>query len=107
MTRRPFNASIWLHAQRDRVQSVELLTIGGYDVEMDFVRYLDLSGRDPYLLRCFAGMEPERAYNVTGAYWFEDGSFDIEIAGFVEIAPVELSEHSDGETLLMWDIFGT
>ena len=64
MTRRPFNASIWLHAQGERVQSVELLTIGGYDVEMDFVRHLDLSGRDPYLLRCFAGMEPERAYNV-------------------------------------------
>lgn len=106
MTKRPFNAGIWLHAFAGRVQSVELLTIGGYDVEMDFVRHLDLSGRDPYLLRCFAGMEPERAYNVAGAYWFEDGEFDIEITGYVEIAPVELTEQPDGEPLPMWDIFG-
>ncbi len=106
MTKRPFNASIWLHAQGESVQSVELLTIGGYDVEMDFVRYLDLSGRDPYLLRCFAGMGPERAYNVTGAYWFEDGSFDIEITGFVEVVPVEFAEQPDGYPLPMWDIFG-
>ena len=86
---RQFTATIWVHAHHRtrRAYQLDLFRIGGHDIDLDFVRYLDTHGTDPYVLERVAALRAETCYNVLGRYWFADGEYDLVLDAFVEVAP--------------------
>lgn len=99
----PFAAAIWIHGDSGAMMAhrVEVFSVSGYNVPMDFLLYL-AGGDDPYVLKRFDGLKVETLYNVLIRHWYEDRSFDFEIVSSVEIVIDEpVIEPS------LWDIFCT
>ncbi len=88
----PIKASVWIHRHIDTGQpfEVDLLSISGEQISVDFIRWFDAPKNNSYLLRVFAKLQPERCYSVLLAVspYFDDGyhgdDYEIELLSWVE-----------------------
>lgn len=83
-----FKATVWIHHnyQTGEPLAVELTTISGDAIELDFIRYMDSHTDDRYVMERFSQLKSETPYNVIGHYWYCDKEYDLQIDAYVEIA---------------------
>lgn len=91
-----FKATVWIHQnyQTGEPLAVELTTISGECIQMDFIRYMDAHAEDIYVIGRFNRLKAETAYNIIGCYWYCDNEYDLQIDAYVEIVVDEDELHA-------------
>lgn len=98
-----FGATVWVHGSKGSrlVDRVELLSVSGRDIGVDFLMYMADRGDDPYVMERFSTLKPETPYQVLGRYWWADGEFDLELTSWVECPADEVIDKVEPD---LWEM---